>query len=407
MKILALWHDLPNPYTGDSLPIFNLLKYLARKHEISWLSFKQETAETRYNNDMGRYCQNIETVSLANLTESESKQKQIRYIAALPFNYWFSARPFTYQLFFSPEMQSNVNHLVSTRKFDLIYTSIFMAYYINNSNFPKVVHQFDCVTEMAYRQYLSANNLSARCRSWINYKVYQRYERSISNNVDACLVVSPTEQQRLKAYFPKANPLVIPNGVDSQYFSPDPGKEEYPSLIFVGNMGYPPNIDAMLFFCKQIYPRIKDSIPDIKLTIVGRSPVKEIIALSVDKSIVVTGYVEDVRPYVARASVVVTPFVSGIPGIKNKVLEAMSMAKPVVSTSIGVQGITMANKDDVMVTDDPGEFARQVINLLNDRQLRQIIGNNGRKLVTTRYSWETMASQLDDVFTKVVHKCHR
>jgi polysaccharide biosynthesis protein PslH len=407
MKILALWHDLPNPYTGDSLPIFNLLKYLARKHEITWLSFKYTTTESRYDNDMGQYCQNIETVSLANLTGSESKQKLIRYIAALPFTYWFSAKPFIFQLLFSPEMQSKVDHLVSTRKFDLIYTSLAMASYIKKSKFPKVVHQFDCVTEMAYRQYLSVKGLSASCRCWINYKVYQRYERSISNNVDACLVVSPTEQQRLKAYFPKANPLVIPNGVDSQYFNPDCGREEYPSLIFVGNMAYPPNIDAMLYFCKQIYTRIKDSIPDIKLTIVGRDPVKEILALAADKSIVVTGYVEDVRPYVARASVAVTPFVSGIPGIKNKVLEAMAMAKPVVSTSIGVQGITMANKNDLMVTDDPDEFARQVINLLNDRQLRQIIGNNGRKLVTTRYSWETMADQLDDVFTEAVYKCNR
>ena len=403
MKILTLWHDLPSPYTGSSLPAFNLLKCLSQKHDITLLCFKYLTEESRYIYDLKQYC---EVVEPENITAPKSLLERIRQHPAdsLSPKTLFSANFRFVNFYYSSRMQIRINNLLSTRKFDLIYSSHLMTWYVLDVDLPKVVHEFDCVTEQSRQKYLITKNLAAKFRWWLNYLVMKRAEGNIFNNFDACIVVSPYEQKTLKSLFPKVNALVVPNGVDSEFFRPRNEQEEYPSLIFVGDMSYYPNIDAMLFFSSQIYPKIKKNLPETKLYIVGRNPTNEIQRLSSDKSIIVTGYVEDVRPYLARASIVLAPFISGTPGIKNKVLEAMAMAKPVVSTPIGVRGITMASSDYVIVANDPDEFAGHVIKLLCDEQLRQRIGHNAREFVESIYSWETMAEQLDRVFIEEVDK---
>jgi len=410
MKILLLWHDLPSPYTGDSLPIYNLFKYLGQKHDITLLSFKQVTEESRYRYDLNRYYEAIET---QDITEAKSLIKRIirTFANILSPTSLFSAKSsfidFYYShTYYSPGMQLKIKNLLTTTKFDLIYTSLFMAFYVQDVDLPKVVHEYDCVTEMNRQKYLSMKNLVAKFFYWLVYLRMKRYERNISKKFDVLIVVSPQEQKTVQSLFPSANALVVPNGVDTEFFRPGYEQEEYASLIFVGSMSYQANVDAMLYFHSRIYAKIKKNLPETKLYIVGREPTKEIQSLSSDKSVVVTGYVEDVRPYLARASVVLAPFVSGTTGIKNKVLEAMAMAKPVVSTSMGVQGITLVTNDHVIIADEPDEFARHVVELLCDKQLRQKIGHNARKLVESSYSWGSMAEQLNEVITKAHDKRH-
>jgi polysaccharide biosynthesis protein PslH len=131
---------------------------------------------------------------------------------------------------------------------------------------------------------------------------------------------------------------------------------------------------------------------------------KDIQSLSSDKSIIVTGYVQDVRPYIARASVVLAPFISGTTGVKNKVLEAMAMGKPIVSTSMGVLGISLASSEDIIIANEPDEFGRCVVKLLYDKQLRQKMGYNARSLVEGKYSWQTMAELLDKILIAVAER---
>jgi sugar transferase (PEP-CTERM/EpsH1 system associated) len=403
MKILALWHDLPSPYTGSSLPLFNLLRYLAQKHNITLLSFREMTQESRYTHDLNQYCELIEPIGI---TVPTSLAKQILYTArnTLSPQNLLSKNPSLFNFYYSAKMQARIRDLLSTREFDLIYASGVMAHYVQAVHLPKVVHSYDCMTEMYRQKYLSMRNRVAELFWWLQYLRMKRYEGNTFRKFDACIVVSTREQKTVQTYFPDVNAVVVPNGVDSQFFTPVYEGEEWPALLFVGTMNYQPNVDAVLYFCSHIYERIKKDVSEARLYIVGRDPPKEVCRLSSDKSIIVTGYVEDVRPYLSRASVVVAPFVSGTTGIKAKVLEAMAMAKPVVSTSMGIQGIDVSPNENVLVAGEPEEFARQVIELLNNAQLRQRIGSNGRKLVVTTYSWEKTAERLEEVFKESRNK---
>ena len=165
-------------------------------------------------------------------------------------------------------------------------------------------------------------------------------------------------------------------------------------------MRSPHNVNAVLYFSDEIYPSIKEKIPDIKLYIVGRNPPEKIRQLTLDESIIVTGYVEDVRPYLSKSSIIVVPMLSGT-GIKNKILEPMAMKKPVISTSIGARGLDVTSGDNIVIADHPMEFAINVVELLNDERLRRKIACNGRKLVEIKYSWEKMSDMLNNVLESV------
>lgn len=408
MKILMLWHDYPSPFSGGSLPAFNLLKNLGRKHNITLLCFKQATSESIYINDLNQYCEIDEPVNIPfSITTPKSLLKQILYtiIITLSPQNLFSKNPSFFNMSYSPKMQTKIKALLFSRDFDLIYSDGAMAHYVQNTNLPKVVHSFDCLTEQSRQKYLSMRNFGPRIFWWLQHLKLKRYEGGVFKKFDACIVVSTHEQETLQFLFPEINAVLVPNGVDSEFFKPFDDQEECLCLIFVGGMSYQPNIDAMLYFCSEIYPRIKADIPDIKLYIIGRDPAKEIRSLSIDTSITVTGFVEDVRPYLTHASVVLAPFVSGTPGIKNKVLEAMAMAKPVVSTSIGIKGIVgVTPGENIVLADDPDIYAKQVIKLLNDKPIRQMIGQNARKFIEKNYSWEKTAEMLNDVIEKAVSK---
>jgi glycosyltransferase involved in cell wall biosynthesis len=173
-------------------------------------------------------------------------------------------------------------------------------------------------------------------------------------------------------------------------------EEDFPSLIFVGNMATGSSTEAILHFYNEMYALIKKEIPNIKLYIVGKDPSQKILQLASDTSVIITGYVEDVRPYLARASVVIEPITVAM-GIRTRVLEALAMGKPVVATSFAVGGIDITPNDDIIIADNPNEFVERVIQLLNDEELRGRIGKNARKLVEKKYSWEIMSEKFHKV----------
>ena len=204
----------------------------------------------------------------------------------------------------------------------------------------------------------------------------------------------------MKMLSPEARCVTVPNGVDTDFFKPLEISEEWPSLVFVGHMSSPPNVDAIKYFHSQVYDTLKRRFPDLKLCVVGQNPSPVIRALAKDPSICVTGFVEDVRLHVARASVVIAPFVSG-PGIKNKVLEAMAMGKPVVTTSTGVRGINATHGDHLYIADTPMKFADHVEALLLDQAKRQRIGHQAREFVMKHHSWARVADKIDTIFHEV------
>jgi glycosyltransferase involved in cell wall biosynthesis len=221
---------------------------------------------------------------------------------------------------------------------------------------------------------------------------------------DDCIVVSNEEYEAFKEVLPNVKYSVVPNGVDIEFYAPSEASEEWPSLVYVGVLyPYGPNVEAILYFHSQMYEALKTRFADLRLYVVGPRPIEAVSSLARDPSIIVTGFVEDVRPYIARASVVIAPFVSGT-GIKSKVLEGMAMGKPVVTTSIGVRGINATPGEHLHVADSPAAFVDRVQELLEDETKRSRMGYQAREFVKKHHSWEQVAENIDHIFQRAQYQ---
>jgi glycosyltransferase involved in cell wall biosynthesis len=190
---------------------------------------------------------------------------------------------------------------------------------------------------------------------------------------------------------------LVPNGVDIEYFRPDQ-QEEQPALIYTGGMNMFANRDAVMYFIAQIWPQIRRLVPDVRFYAVGQDPPKELLALAdQDKQIIVTGYVNDIRPLVREAAVYVVPLRVG-GGTRLKVLDAMAMGKAMVTTSIGCEGLEVCPDEHVVVADHPDQFAERTVHLLGNRLRRLELGRAARELVERRYSWAHVGGQLLDAY---------
>jgi len=193
---------------------------------------------------------------------------------------------------------------------------------------------------------------------------------------------------------------VVPMGVDLDYYQPS--NEEYgPNLLFTGTIRYFPNKDAILYFYNQIFPLIKDAVPNVKFYIVGNLPPKKIRRLMSNEDVVVTGRVEDIRPYFARSAVFVCPLRSGS-GMQTKILEAMAMGVPVVTTSMAFEALDATAGKDIIIADDAKTFAEKVIMLLKDKELRQNVANSARALVERKYGWSSITKRMDIVYENIL-----
>jgi glycosyltransferase involved in cell wall biosynthesis len=193
---------------------------------------------------------------------------------------------------------------------------------------------------------------------------------------------------------------VIQNGVDPTFLEPMNGiPVELKTMTFTGLMGYWPNVNGILFFLNQVFPLLLQQVPDARVYVVGKDPPPGVQAFASDQ-VVVTGFVDDVRPYVARAEVFIIPLLIG-GGIRSKALEAMALRKPIVSTSVGWEGILLKDGESVLTADTPQEFANCVARLFADKELAKRLGHQGYETVLKHYMWEEKGRQLEEVFQAV------
>ena len=226
------------------------------------------------------------------------------------------------------------------------------------------------------------------------WKVRQA-ERRACTAADLVVAVSEDDRRRLQALAPGSRCVATPTGVDVTYFQPTtPRREDPHRLVFTGSMDWFPNEDAILFFLDAILPRIRAQVPAVTLSVVGRNPSARLRAAAEGAGVVVTGTVDDVRPYVDEAAVYVVPLRAG-GGTRLKIFEALAMGKAVVSTTVGAEGLDLTHGRDVAIADQPDEFAQTVIALLCDPGRRHALGHAGRLLVQRRYSWEQVSNEFD------------
>ena len=397
MNILMIWEERPSPYSGAVLPAFNVLKLLSRSHTIRLLYLDDDLAPPRSYPELERYCSQIDPVPW----HQQSHTSELLSVArdSLAPRKIFSDYRYLLTTKYSPAMASLVQD-ARHDKYDLVYASGPVAFYAWRFSTPKVMHAFDCRSAASYQEHLKAQRPADKLYWFCAYLATRTTEKKLLASFDASIVVNDEEYHAMRMLCPEARCIVVPNGVDIDFFKPLEISEEWPSLVFVGYMSGPPNVDAIEYFHSQVYDTLKRRFPDVKLFVVGQNPPPAICALAKDRSICVTGFVEDVRPYIARASVVIAPFVSG-PGIKNKVLEAMAMGKPVVTTSIGVRGINATHGDHLCIADNPVKFADHVEGLLLDKAKRRRIGHQAREFVEKHHAWARVTDKIDVIFHEV------
>lgn len=398
MKILILSPTQPIPtINGSRLRIFNFIKHLSKQNKITLITLNQKD---------GSYVQNIESEMRSYCLKTYGIKHYKPKIFAL-IQWIFSLKPYRHVKFSNRKFKKTFNHILKNNNFDVIFCNFLdMAQYFKDidnlqKKFLLIIDQHN-VDESWYEKFIRMDSFLFRLFGKENIRRLKKQQKKDYRYFDICLSVSKKDANITKNILDKNMQVVVaPNGVDLNFFS----SEEHLSdktLLFCGSMDTIMNQDAVLYFCNKIFPIVKSKVPNVRFIVVGRNPPLRIKKLY-SKDIHITGTVDDVRPFYNKASVVVAPFRLGA-GTKLKILEAMAMKVPIVSTSIGCQGIEVENGKHVWIADDELEFAEKIINIIQNKiEITNII-EEAYSLVAKRYEWKNIISYVEKIIIETIKK---
>ena len=397
MKILWVKAGgLVPPDTGGKIRSYNILRELARQHSITFFSFYQSHDGDQHPSLKDLF-DRVECVPLS-LPKPKSRSELGDYIVGL-----FSSEPYGISKYCRPEVRRRLQALLDEENFDVILCDFMAAAATIPWNWPtpKILFTHNVEATIWRRHYEVAGNPLWKAISWWEWRRMDAAERRYLRLADHVLAVSEADQKAFAPFVGQGKVTVVPTGVDVEYFHVMSMEEAANSLVFIGSMDWLPNEDAVLYFAEAILPLVKEQCPEVSLHIVGRSPSPKLRALAdTERNIRLTGRVEDVRPFVAQASICIVPLRIG-GGTRLKIFEAMAMGKAVVSTSVGAEGLPVQAGENILLADTPRDFANSVIALLHDPNGRRRLGASARTLVEEKYSWrkvaETFARTLEGV----------
>jgi polysaccharide biosynthesis protein PslH len=355
-----------------------------------------ETACHESHVALGKFCEAVEYFPLW------PKASPVHRIAGLAVGA-LSPRPFSVLAHRSAAFRRRVAELVETKNFDVIHVdTIALAQFLDQRwAIPTVLTHHNIESQLMERRAGAESGLLAGLYLRRETKKLLAYEAKLSGRFDVNVFVAQTDEQTLMGQVPGLRTAIVPNGVDIEYFTPNQGKD-VPALIYTGGMNMFANRDAVMFFLSEIWPLIRVQVPGVRFFAVGQDPPKELLDLAArDSQIVVTGYVNDIRPLVWDATVYVVPLRVG-GGTRLKVLDAMAMGKAMVSTSIGCEGLEVLPDKHLLVADSPVQFADKTVKLLRDPSHRSTLGRSARELVERRYSWRMIGGQLLEAYRLAV-----
>jgi sugar transferase (PEP-CTERM/EpsH1 system associated) len=394
MKIFFLTSRIPYPpYRGDKLKIWNLVKQLSRRHKIVLLTFVRNRQESEWTAKLRELSIEVHEVRLP------VWQSLLNCLLAIARN-----EPFQVAYYRSRKMEALVQEQIEKTKPDVIHTHLIrMAQFTSEEkNIPVVLDLTDAVSLYLSRFRESRRNPIAKWLLGVELQRMRRYE-SIIGSFDRGLVCSDTDRRFLLSRYSNLSLSILPNGVDLDVFSATGSTRIEPfRIIFTGNMSYFPNADGASYLVREILPKIRRIVPQVKLYIVGQNPSRGVQALA-GENVVVTGYVEDIRSEYGKSMVAVSPIRFGA-GTLNKVLEPLASGVPVVSSSIGLEGLGLAVGTDILVADDAPEFADAVVRLLTDETLRKAMAARASEKVRRNFSWENISLDLERVYNDVLKR---
>jgi len=387
MLFLSTWFPYP-PNQGSKTRAYQLLKALAQHHDVALVSFEDVPLRPEWLEVVERMCPLVEVIR-----ERPFARPRLRTWLG-----WLSLTPSAVVAGYSRRMADRVREVADRWKPDLVLAMTFAAapYALQLGGVRRVVDVDNLLALMLYEEYMQAQGPLRRVRRYIAYRKLRRYERRLFSQFDLCLITSALDCGRIREYIPlrEAQIGLVPNGVDLDYFAPNGRTPEPDSLVFTGSLAYDPNRDAMEYFLQEIFPQIRQARPAARLTITGAAGRAALRPGLLDEGVSFPGYLDDIRPVVRASTAAVVPLRKGA-GTRLKILEAMGLGTPVVSTSKGAEGLRVEAGVHLLMADRPAEFASQTARLLGDPGLRASLAEKARRLVEKEYGWDSIGRQFE------------
>ncbi len=387
MKLFVLLSRVPYPLEkGDKLRAFNQIKELSKKHQIILFALNDTHLDDKAIAELKKYCVAISIVKFSKFT--------------IFFNLlraFFNGKPLQVGYFYFDKAQKKVDELIAKHKPDHIYCQLIRtAEYIKKyPHIPKTLDYMDVFSKGVERR-KSSDPFYMKPFLLMEYRRLLRYEKKVFGYFNNKTIISEQD----KNFIPhpdKKSIVVVPNGVDTAYFKPIAHKKEF-ELLFNGNMNYPPNIESVEYLVEKVMPYVWHKFPATRLLISGASPSAAVLDLASDK-VIVTGWVDDIRVNFAKSKILVAPMQISI-GLQNKLLEAMAMQVPCITSSLANNALGAKPNEQILVADTPEQYAVHIIHLLQNETRAKQIGMNGYQFVLTGFNWQSATAILERLISK-------
>jgi sugar transferase (PEP-CTERM/EpsH1 system associated) len=401
MKILFLHKQILFPRdTGGKIRVLNVLKHLGHRHEITYVCNLRKGEEPLLS-QMRELGLRMEAIA-----GEPSRRGGARFYAEAAANV-LSSRPFSVNRNYDAAVRERIEALLSRESYDLlICDTVQMArHVIGLGGPPQILFQHNVEAQILQRHAEISRGTAKRWYMRGQWNKMRRFERDCGRHFDAVIAVSQQDKRIFEEQYGWRHVHAIDTGVDDEFFQPQPSEEVANRVAFLGSMDWMPNQEGVQFFVRQVWPLVRQRNPQATFQVIGRSPPAAVRALEETPGVEIVGFVPDVRPYLAGAAVVVVPLLVG-GGTRLKIYEAMAMAKPVVSTTIGAEGLPLTPGVHFLQADEPTVFADDVARLLENAELRHSLGQTADRFVRDNYGSETVARQFEEICAGVVAGSH-
>jgi len=386
--------------TGGKIRTGKILEQLSKRHEITLVSNVESPKDNHFIPEMDRFCSRFLPVSW-----TEIPKYSVLFFARLMLQMFF-IYPVSVLNDTSRKLRQCLENEHSAEKYDLVICD-FIQSALNFKNIkgtPSILFQHNVESQISKRHYDRAEGGISKLFWWLQWKKMFFFEKKTCQKFDTVISVSKQDSKMFLSLYGLDNAVAIPTGVDIEHFLPLDTATEPSSLVFVGSMDWLPNEDAVLYFANDILPILKHKIPNIHLTVVGRNPSPRLKKrLTTVPEIKLTGWVEDVRPYIAKATLYIIPIRIG-GGTRMKIYEAMAMGKAIISTSIGAEGLSVTNEKNIVLEDDSFAFSKRIIQMHKDGQFRTNLGKNAASYVRKHCSWPQVSEVFHQICSSTAHK---
>jgi len=384
LKLLVILSRVPYPLEkGDKLRAFNQIKELSKKNQIVLVALNDTKLDARAVDELKKYCVAISIIPFSKLTII------FNLVRAL-----FSSKPLQVGYFYFSKAQQKVDEIIKKHQPDHIYCQLIRtAEYVKKyPNLPKTLDYMDVFSKGIERR-KTTDKFYMKPFLAMEYRRLLKYEHDVFSFFTNKTIISE-QDKNLIPHPDKDKIVVIPNGVDTEYFKAIPFDKEF-ELLFNGNMNYPPNVESVEYLVNKIMPLVWSKLPATRLLISGASPSKKVLALKSDR-VEVSGWVDDIRYNFAISRVLVAPMQISI-GLQNKLLEAMAMQMPCVTSTLANNAIGAKHDNQIMVADTPEQYAVAIIELLQNQTKAKQIAYNGYRFVISSFNWQASTAKLESL----------